>query len=212
MCGCPNTGTARPCHSHRRTRISGERLDGLRPEGYLCAFRTPDSRTELITMVDVAIKSTDGHPLVFLPEHDGYADDYLRTILRGVKTFAMGGRQHSVAPAQLLRHEVPDQEGLSGDPHQPRPGRRDDPGRDRLRQPRRVPPQARHGGYLPHLGRGTGHHQGRHREQGREGHRGAVDAAHGAQRSRRAARRRGRAHGRHEPLPQDRVRPASRAS
>ncbi len=42
-------------------------------------------------MVDVAIKSTDGHPLVFLPQHDGYTDDHLRRILRRVKTFAMVG-------------------------------------------------------------------------------------------------------------------------
>ena len=42
-------------------------------------------------MVDVAIKSTDGHPLAFLPQHDGYTDDHLRRILRRVKTFAMVG-------------------------------------------------------------------------------------------------------------------------
>ena len=42
-------------------------------------------------MVDVAIKSTDGHPLVFLPQHDGYADDTLRSILQKIKTFAMVG-------------------------------------------------------------------------------------------------------------------------
>ncbi len=42
-------------------------------------------------MVDVSVKSTDGHPLVFLPQHDGYADDTLRGILSRVRTFAMVG-------------------------------------------------------------------------------------------------------------------------
>lgn len=42
-------------------------------------------------MVDVSIKSTDGHPLVFLPRHDAYPDALLRRILGQVKTFAMVG-------------------------------------------------------------------------------------------------------------------------
>ncbi len=42
-------------------------------------------------MVDVAIKSTDGHPLVSLPRHDFYSDDLLRGILGKVRTFAMVG-------------------------------------------------------------------------------------------------------------------------
>ncbi len=42
-------------------------------------------------MVDVAIKSTDGHPLVYLPRHDYYPDDLLRGILGRVRTFAMVG-------------------------------------------------------------------------------------------------------------------------
>ena len=42
-------------------------------------------------MVDVAIKSTDGHPLAFLPEHDGYADDVLRRILGQARTIGMVG-------------------------------------------------------------------------------------------------------------------------
>ena len=42
-------------------------------------------------MVDVSVKSTDGHPLVFLPRHDGYADDTLRGVLSRVRTFAMVG-------------------------------------------------------------------------------------------------------------------------
>ena len=42
-------------------------------------------------MVDVAIKSTDGHPLVYLPRHDYYSDDLLRGILSKIRTFAMVG-------------------------------------------------------------------------------------------------------------------------
>jgi predicted CoA-binding protein len=42
-------------------------------------------------MVDVAIKSTDGHPLVYLPRHDDYPDDLLRGILSKVRTLAMVG-------------------------------------------------------------------------------------------------------------------------
>jgi len=42
-------------------------------------------------MVDVAIKSTDGHPLVFLPHHDYYADSTIRDILSKVRSFAMVG-------------------------------------------------------------------------------------------------------------------------
>ncbi len=42
-------------------------------------------------MVDVSVKSTDGHPLVFLPAHDYYSDDTLRGILSKVRTFAMVG-------------------------------------------------------------------------------------------------------------------------
>jgi predicted CoA-binding protein len=42
-------------------------------------------------MVDVAIKSTDGHPLVYLPHHDYYSDEKLRSILGGIRTFAMVG-------------------------------------------------------------------------------------------------------------------------
>ena len=42
-------------------------------------------------MVDVSIKSTDGDPLVFLPEHDYYSDDKLRGILSKIRTFAMVG-------------------------------------------------------------------------------------------------------------------------
>lgn len=42
-------------------------------------------------MVDVSIKSTDGHPLVFLPRHDAYPDALLRHVLGRVKTFAMVG-------------------------------------------------------------------------------------------------------------------------
>ena len=42
-------------------------------------------------MVDVAIKSTDGHPLVYLPQHDYYPDELLRRILAKVRTFAMVG-------------------------------------------------------------------------------------------------------------------------
>ncbi len=42
-------------------------------------------------MVDVAIKSTDGDPLVFLPHHDGYADETLHGILSRVRTIAMVG-------------------------------------------------------------------------------------------------------------------------
>ena len=42
-------------------------------------------------MVDVAIKSTDGHPLVYLPHHDYYGDETLRQILSKVRTFAMVG-------------------------------------------------------------------------------------------------------------------------
>ena len=36
-------------------------------------------------MVDVAIKSTDGHPLVYLPHHDYYSDAHLRYILTKVR-------------------------------------------------------------------------------------------------------------------------------
>ena len=42
-------------------------------------------------MVDVAIKSTDGHPLVYLPRHDYYSDDLLRGILSRIRTFALVG-------------------------------------------------------------------------------------------------------------------------
>ena len=42
-------------------------------------------------MVDVAIKSTDGHPLVYLPRHDYYSDELLRGILSKVRTFALVG-------------------------------------------------------------------------------------------------------------------------
>jgi predicted CoA-binding protein len=42
-------------------------------------------------MVDVAIKSTDGDPLVYLPRHDYYPDDLLRGILSRIRTFAMVG-------------------------------------------------------------------------------------------------------------------------
>ena len=42
-------------------------------------------------MVDVAIKSTDGHPLVYLPHHDYYSDAHLRDILTKVRCFAMVG-------------------------------------------------------------------------------------------------------------------------
>ncbi len=42
-------------------------------------------------MVDVAIKSTDGHPLAYLPHHDYYSDELLRGILSKVRTFAMVG-------------------------------------------------------------------------------------------------------------------------
>lgn len=42
-------------------------------------------------MVDVSIKSTDGHPLVYLPRHDYYSDEKLRRILSSVRVFAMVG-------------------------------------------------------------------------------------------------------------------------
>lgn len=42
-------------------------------------------------MVDVAIKSTDGDPLVYLSRHDYYSDDLLRGILSRIRTFAMVG-------------------------------------------------------------------------------------------------------------------------
>ena len=42
-------------------------------------------------MVDVAIKSTDGNPLVYLPRHDIYPDDLLRGILSKVRTIAVVG-------------------------------------------------------------------------------------------------------------------------
>jgi predicted CoA-binding protein len=42
-------------------------------------------------MVDVAIKSSDGHPLVYLPHHDYYSDESLREILSQVRSFAMVG-------------------------------------------------------------------------------------------------------------------------
>jgi len=42
-------------------------------------------------MVDVAIKSTDGHPLVYAPHHDYYSDTTLRDILSKVRSFAMVG-------------------------------------------------------------------------------------------------------------------------
>jgi len=42
-------------------------------------------------MVDVAIKSTDGHPLVYLPHHDYYSDALLRDVLSKVHSFAMVG-------------------------------------------------------------------------------------------------------------------------
>ena len=42
-------------------------------------------------MVDVSIKSTDGHPLVYLPLHDYYPDEKLRRILSQVRVFAMVG-------------------------------------------------------------------------------------------------------------------------
>ena len=42
-------------------------------------------------MVDVAIKSTDGHPLVYASHHDYYSDATLRDILSTVRSFAMVG-------------------------------------------------------------------------------------------------------------------------
>lgn len=42
-------------------------------------------------MVDVAIKSTDGNPLVYLPRHDFYPDDLLRGILSNLRTLALVG-------------------------------------------------------------------------------------------------------------------------
>ena len=42
-------------------------------------------------MVDVAITSSDGHPLVYLPRHDYYSDDLLRGILSKIRTFALVG-------------------------------------------------------------------------------------------------------------------------
>ena len=42
-------------------------------------------------MVDVAIKSTDGNPLVYLPRHDIYPDELLRGILSKVRTIAVVG-------------------------------------------------------------------------------------------------------------------------
>ena len=42
-------------------------------------------------MVDVAIKSTDGHPLVSASQHEYYSDATLRDILSTVRSFAMVG-------------------------------------------------------------------------------------------------------------------------
>ena len=42
-------------------------------------------------MVDVAITSSDGHPLVYLPRHDYYSDELLRGILSKIRTFALVG-------------------------------------------------------------------------------------------------------------------------
>jgi len=42
-------------------------------------------------MVDIAIKSTDGHQLVYLPRHDFYSDSLLRGILSKVRTLAIVG-------------------------------------------------------------------------------------------------------------------------
>ena len=42
-------------------------------------------------MVDVAIKSTDGHPLVYAAHHDYYSETTWRDILSKVRSFAMIG-------------------------------------------------------------------------------------------------------------------------
>ena len=47
-------------------------------------------------MVDVAIKSTDGHPLVYASHHDYYSDATLRNILSTVRSFAMVGASPNI--------------------------------------------------------------------------------------------------------------------
>ena len=117
-----------------------------------------------------------------------------------------GRRLAELEPAQLLRHEVPAEQRLSRDPGQSRHCRRDPARRDRLRLAARHSRAGRHGRRVPRGARDAGDRRRRDRDR----RQGGVDAARHPQRRGRGNGRGGGDRGRHEPLPEDRVRPARR--
>ena len=135
-----------------------------------------------------------------------YPDATIRSILERVRTIAMVGASPNWNRPSYFVMKYLQGKGYRVIPVNPAIAGADVARRDRLRRARRHPRHDRHGRHVPRIVRGAR----RGRRGDRDRREGLVDAARRAQRRGGEGRPGRRDRSDHEPLPEDRVRPARR--
>ena len=135
-----------------------------------------------------------------------YSDAKIRRILSTVRTIAMVGASSNWNRPSYFVMKYLQGKGYRVIPVNPDRGRPGTARRACLCLAARHPRQGRYGRYLPRLRPGAADRRGRHRHR----RQGGVDAARRSQRRSGGTGRSRGAGSHHEPLPEDRVRPAGR--